>query len=122
MAISARNSSLAAEYSSLGHYHNRQLKEAHLQLSLLQTQDRFRSPDSVITVDLHGLLVADGVSNCREVLQTAKPGSVVKIITGVGNHSEGNKAKLLPAIRNFLAHSGYRFNQPKQGEFIVHLR
>ena len=55
-------------------------------------------------MDLHGLHLDEAMEKVRERLRRLEAGDVasVELITGAGHHSEGNKAKLKPAVEALL--------------------
>lgn len=67
-------------------------------------------------LDLHGLYVRFAIDYVRErldILQDKKNKAnvpVLSIITGIGNHSEGNVAKIKPAIEELLNERGLKYN------------
>lgn len=81
-------------------------------------------------VDLHGVTVKDGVRIARECVQRwwgsehvgewARAGKVMgpglRIVTGVGKHSEGGKSRLGPAVGNMLIREGWKL---EVGEGVV---
>ena len=48
------------------------------------------------------------VCKCAEGACAAVP-ALVKLITGRGNHSEGNQPRILPAVKKFLTKEGIDF-------------
>lgn len=55
-------------------------------------------------MDLHGLHLDEAMARVRERLKRLEAGDVasVELITGAGHHSEGNKAKIKPAVEALL--------------------
>ena len=55
-------------------------------------------------MDLHGLHLDEAMERVRERLKKLEAGDVasVEIITGAGHHSEGNKARIKPAVEALL--------------------
>ena len=43
----------------------------------------------------------------------------LRVVTGVGRHSAGGRARLLPAVRNFLNHSGLHYVEENPGILCV---
>ena len=119
LAQSAGDSVLAQRFSSLGHFHNGQLRNATFELTKL----KMLSENERTSLDLHGLLVKDALATCEDVLSHAKQNSIksVCIITGVGKHSHNNTPKLLPAVKGWLDSHRYNYEQPRGGEFVVTL-
>ena len=77
------------------------------------------------SVDLHGIDVKNAVRIAQVKVQRwwdggqaewARQGKVMgsggyRIITGIGMHSEGGRAKLLPAVRKMLVNEGWRIDE-----------
>ena len=84
-------------------------------------------------IDLHGINVQDGVriakerveawwvNNQEERARTGKlqRGGGYRIITGVGAHSDGGRAKLLPAIKKMLTNEGWKTDLSESGVLTV---
>lgn len=70
-----------------------------------------------ISVALSGLYVAEAEEVTDEFLDywKKKQAPEVEIITGAGNHSEGNKAKILPAIKNLVQRRGLKWRWKEDG-------
>ena len=63
------------------------------------------------TIDLHLQFVADAVRICEEEYEKIKNDAEVKeyiVIVGKGNHSEGGKAKISPAIEEWADKKGLK--------------
>jgi hypothetical protein len=43
----------------------------------------------------------------------------LRVVTGVGRHSVGGRARLLPAVRNFLQQVGVHFVEENPGNLFV---
>ena len=73
------------------------------------------------TIDLHLQFVADAVRICDEqaALLQAKGAQEMCVIVGKGNHSEGGKCKIAPAIEEWATSKGYR-QEPGEGKITVH--
>ena len=68
--------------------------------------------DTRRTIDLHGLHVDEALEQVRLRIEglryelgdgTSTIAARLDIITGVGNHSQGHRARLLPAVEAFCA-------------------
>jgi DNA-nicking Smr family endonuclease len=79
------------------------------------------------TLDLHGQYVEEALSFTKQRLKelrninNAQRTSSLLIITGAGHHSEDGRAKIRPAVLNFLRKKGYSFKEEGPGAFRVHL-
>ena len=73
------------------------------------------------TIDLHLQFVADAVRICDEQaeLLKAKGAQEMCVIVGKGNHSEGGKCKIAPAIEEWAASKGFT-QEPGEGKITVH--
>lgn len=47
---------------------------------------------------------------------------LLRVVTGVGNHSVAGKARIKPAVKSLLASEGYMFNEPRPGVIVVQLK
>ena len=76
------------------------------------------------TIDLHLQYVADAVRICDEEYEKIKNDSNVKeyiVIVGKGNHSEGGKAKVSPAIEEWADKKGLK-HELNEGKVICQLK
>jgi len=73
------------------------------------------------TIDLHLQFVAEAVRICQEQAEILKGKGAQEmiVITGKGNHSEGGKCKIAPAIENWANEHGYS-QEPGEGKITVH--
>ncbi|KAI9247848.1 hypothetical protein BY458DRAFT_446048 [Sporodiniella umbellata] len=91
-------------------------------------QHRLRYNDDHL-LDLHGLTIAEarvvlseGVNQwwSRSHMQSARRlVQPLKIVTGVGKHSEHGESKLIPVTNKFLRSEGWLFDMPTPGCFMV---
>lgn len=89
---------------------------------------RLRQNDEYL-LDLHGLTVAEAQVLIREgvtqwwsrsqMQSTHRQFKPLKIITGVGNHSQYGESKLLPATTKLLKREGWLFDMPNPGCIYV---
>jgi len=72
------------------------------------------------TIDLHLQFVAEAVRICDEQAEILKGKGATEmiVITGKGNHSEGGKCKIAPAIENWANEHGYS-QEPGEGKITV---
>jgi hypothetical protein len=107
----------AAYYSELGRDHNDRLKG----LSAAAADALINSKSTTTQLDLHGVSVKDAVRITRERTSRwwtattdarldGKRGAAgtFTIITGVGNHSEGGRGKIGPAVGRMLLREGWQ--------------
>ena len=76
------------------------------------------------TIDLHLQYVADAVRICEEEYEKIKNDAEVKeyvVIVGKGNHSEGGKARISPAIEEWADKKGLK-HELNEGKVICQLR
>ena len=67
-------------------------------------------------LDLHGLTVNEAIDYIKTWSQgKSRVDGWFKIITGAGNNSEGRKAKLLPAVTNYIKKIGWKIDESKSG-------
>lgn len=83
-------------------------------------------------IDLHGLQVQAAIDLLKQLLAlheknnpaghgNGKP-RTLKIITGIGRHSANGKARLRPAVKQFLAGRGYHVTEVNPGLLQVTLK
>jgi len=72
------------------------------------------------TIDLHLQFVAEAVRICEEQAEIlkGKGHQEMIVITGKGNHSEGGKCKIAPAIEQWANEHGYS-QEPGEGKITV---
>ena len=104
-AAAAHYASLGRDYSALASIHNCMAAESLVEAQSTPTQ-----------LDLHGVHVKDAVRIAREKvtawwvgLEESRMGnSGYRIVTGLGRHSKGGKAKLGPAVARMLIKEGWK--------------
>jgi len=124
LAYMSGNGALANELSSKGRYHGNMVKDLHKQLYSKLFTNSVQRVDSVMTVDFHGLFVKEAIEVLEEVVQMGKESNgpkLLSIITGVGKHSEGRKARIKPAVTSWLRENGFKFNESNAGTIVVQL-
>ncbi|EGC39820.1 hypothetical protein DICPUDRAFT_26223 [Dictyostelium purpureum] len=75
------------------------------------------------TIDLHGLFVAQSLKYLNERiynLNKEKYTGTLVVITGKGNHSKDNLAKIKPSVKEFLKKNNFQFKE-MDGSFSVSL-
>jgi len=72
------------------------------------------------TIDLHLQFVAEAVRICEEQAEILKGKGAQEmiVITGKGNHSEGGKCKIAPAIENWANEHNYS-QEPGEGKITI---
>ncbi|CAE7234214.1 unnamed protein product [Rhizoctonia solani] len=67
--------------------------------------EKLNSGDNKDGVDLHGLYVQEAVDRAESAMKTAKKrgDEQLRLIVGRGSHSEGEKARIKPAIEQLLS-------------------
>jgi len=86
--------------------------------------------ENLIAVDLHGLHVSEALDVVETVItlkqkereRTGPEAKVVTFITGVGKHSIGGKAKIRPALIEYLKDYGLKFTETRSGVFLVYVK
>ncbi|KAJ1554474.1 hypothetical protein HK096_003379 [Nowakowskiella sp. JEL0078] len=107
------NKAAAKAFSLQAHALNQNLSELHEQASEKIFASR-NGTESLGTVDLHGLHAEEATRLLNKHLKSMAqqtPEGVVTIITGSGHHSRNKKAKVLPAVREFLQRKGWRYRE-----------
>ena len=76
---------------------------------------------SVLDVDLHGQTADTAVHTLGRVLVGAVDTNAtgLRVVTGIGRHSAGGRARLLPAVRSFLDTSGLHYVEEHPGILVV---
>jgi len=136
-AFSRGHGSLAAEMAAKGCEEHQALSRAHAEATLEIFRANNQSAPAIARgcIDLHGLHVAEAIHLLRFILarinrprrhhaQSSMPVHALSIITGVGYHTSGgvSKAKLGPAVVEWLRKKGYRYSNSGEGEVKVYLR
>lgn len=75
------------------------------------------------SIDLHGLHVDEALRVVKMAIHAKKRQGhrVLYIITGAGKHSDHSRARLKPAVENFLRSKGLVHTHKNHGEFKVYL-
>ncbi|KAK9859307.1 hypothetical protein WJX84_010214 [Apatococcus fuscideae] len=79
-----------------------------------------------MTIDLHGLHVEEALTRLEDYLiklgGLAHPaGILLRVVTGVGRHSIGGRARILPAVVRYLTEAGYRFEEQQHNAGVLHV-
>ncbi|XP_067039783.1 NEDD4-binding protein 2-like isoform X2 [Acropora muricata] len=128
LAFSNKQGDLAQVYAEQGRFHSKKVKEANERAAAL-ILDQTNVGRDENTIDLHGLHVSEAIEALRNFLSeksdpTCSPskrgGKVISVITGRGNNSRGGKARIKPAILEYLKESNYRYSEPRPGLVNVH--
>ncbi|XP_029182710.2 NEDD4-binding protein 2-like isoform X1 [Acropora millepora] len=128
LAFSNKQGDLAQVYAEQGRFHSQKVKEANERAAAL-ILDQTNVGRDENTIDLHGLHVSEAIEALRNFLSeksdpTCSPskrgGKVISVITGRGNNSRGGKARIKPAILEYLKESNYRYSEPRPGLVNVH--
>lgn len=106
----------AMYYSELGRDFDLKMRTYKLKAAQLSAVQRSGNASDL---DLHGVsvheglvIVKEGVTNWyakSKMLETGDMASPLRIVTGLGRHSVGGEAKLLPAVRKYLDRDGWRY-------------
>ncbi|KAJ3171841.1 hypothetical protein HDU87_008229 [Geranomyces variabilis] len=114
-AYLAGNKAAAKAFSLGAHRLNERVQELHRHAGQKIFESRNSGPSSGAsadsTIDLHGLHPTEAVEMLETSIAKLRRESFtgrLLIVTGAGHHSRGQKAKLLPAIRDYLYKSGLR--------------
>lgn len=115
----------AMYYSQLGRDFDRQMRAYNMRAAQLSSTQKSGSSDDL---DLHGLsvheglvVVAEGVTRwyaSTRMLETGQLVRPLRIVTGVGRHSPGGEARLLPAVQKYLDREGWQ-NQTTGGGGMI---
>jgi DNA-nicking Smr family endonuclease len=75
------------------------------------------------TIDLHGQLVTEAMQFVEQRVEKLKENATqpLDIITGTGNHSDTNGAKIKPAVEKYLKEQGLSFTEINNGTYRVTL-
>lgn len=117
----------AARFGALGRAANDRMKALHMQAAdaIFEARNPPGSAERGL-VDMHGLHVAEALERLPEAVSAVRT-TTVRILTGSGHHTKGTgKARLRPAVREWLDTEGYRYEEVVDknshvGAFIVHL-
>ncbi|KAI8822193.1 uncharacterized protein EV422DRAFT_614646, partial [Fimicolochytrium jonesii] len=114
----------AAKAFSLGaHRMNERVEELHRQagkrIYATRNASHTVNGNGDVQVDLHGLHPSEAVEMLESKIANLKrqnfSGRLI-VVTGTGNHSRGQKAKLLPAIREYLQQKGLRAQESSMSD------
>ncbi|KAJ3092259.1 hypothetical protein HK102_009229 [Quaeritorhiza haematococci] len=120
----------AAYYSQEGQAMTREMQRLNMMAAeRIMQSNRQRFENGVFVLDLHYLTVSEARAFIEEAVtdwyhrQPVSTDSIagrtvknpLKIITGVGNHSSGGKAKLYPAVFAMLRRNGWRVEHGGNG-------
>lgn len=114
-AYHSGNGGLAKELSERGKQAQAEVRRLNREAKdlIFNAKNAHISRDNLREIDLHGLSVRESIEVVQEHLQLATSvigvGARVRIITGAGIHSQGGKAKIKPAVSEWLQRRGYRF-------------
>lgn len=129
LAFSKKQGQLAQFYAQQGHLHTEKIKEANARAAALILDQKNELTDDN-TIDLHGLHVTEAIEALENMLSEridscgslARKGcKFINVVTGRGNHSRGGKARIKPAITDYLKKHNYRFTEPHPGLVRVFL-
>jgi len=129
LAFSKKQGQLAQFYAQQGHMHTEKIKEANARAAAL-ILDQTNELTDENTIDLHGLHVTEAVEALESMLcektdphgnQSRKGCHAISVITGRGNNSRGGKARIKPAILEYLKKNNYRYTEPHPGLVKVYL-
>lgn len=106
----------AMHYSQLGRDFDAKMRSYNIRAAQLSSTQRSGSSDDL---DLHGLsvhegllVVSEGVTTWYAKTRMLETGELVKplrIVTGLGRHSVGGEARLLPAVKKYLDREGWHY-------------
>lgn len=129
LAFSNKQGQLAQFYAQQGRVHTQKMKEANARAAALILDQTNEGTDEN-TIDLHGLHVNEAIEVLQNLLieksdpnesPPRKGSNVISVITGRGNNSRGGKARIKPAIVEYLKKNNYRYTEPHPGQVNVHL-
>ncbi|KAJ3127349.1 hypothetical protein HK098_006433 [Nowakowskiella sp. JEL0407] len=111
-AYRSGNKAAAKSLSLQAHALNENLHQLHESASerIFSSRNKLDSH----SIDLHGLHPDEATRLMqKQLISLAKQykEGTISIVTGSGHHSRGNKAKVLPAVREFLTRKGWRFKE-----------
>jgi len=103
------------------------MREANKKAAGAIFSHRNSGEDGPLTIDLHGLTVAEALGFLRaklsECLQDGAGNDQLTCITGAGNHSPGQLARIRPAVRQLCASHRPRLkceDDDNPGTFLIH--
>ena len=77
-------------------------------------KEEFNSANSCLPqnkLDLHYLTAGEAIKELSSFLSGKEPGVTVEVVTGRGSRSERGRARLRPAVTQWLQQKGYSFSQ-----------
>lgn len=119
----------ARALSQRGREYDEMMKESHRQACHQIFLDCNARLDTLASIDLHGLHVAEALQVINQLLEIhAQMGESnnnktkkLRVITGQGIHSIHGVAKIKPAVKNFLKSKGYTFVEADAGVITIKL-
>lgn len=120
LAFSNKQGQLAQYYARQGHMHTQKIKEANARAAALILSQTNESTDEN-TIDLHGLHVTEAIEAVQNMISEKTGCKEIFVITGRGNNSRGGKARIKPAILEYLKKNNYRYTEPHPGLVKVFL-
>lgn len=126
-AAAARGEERAATiHASIAKYHGRAIHRCRQAASCEAYYENNSAILNVYKLDLHGLHVTDAIQVLEYHINYLhcinNPCSwLMKVVTGVGNHSASGVARIQPAVLDYLADSGYLFDVEDMNPGIVRI-
>ncbi|KAL1918303.1 uncharacterized protein VTP21DRAFT_2963 [Calcarisporiella thermophila] len=106
-----------------GHRANQDMKEAHRRASRMIFEQR---NSERVFLDLHGLHVSEAIEvleeRVTELVLKEKHKGILYVVTGTGHHSSGGRARLLPAVEEWLEREGFYYadcSKDKRGGMLA---
>ncbi|KXJ22434.1 NEDD4-binding protein 2 [Exaiptasia diaphana] len=124
LAFAQKQGELAQFYASQGHLHTEKIKEANNRAAakILEHKNADNNP---FVLDLHGLHVPEALQALGERLNPPdmihRP-KFISVVTGRGLHSKQGKAKIKPAVIDYLQRNNYRYEEMHAGQLKVFLK
>ncbi|XP_031573521.1 NEDD4-binding protein 2-like isoform X2 [Actinia tenebrosa] len=117
-AFSKKQGQLAQFYASQGHMHTEEIRQANRRAAARILEHKNSNGDQN-SLDLHGLHVDEALMALEEKLIFSdwpkdRP-RYLSVITGRGIHSKQGKAKIKPAVLEYLQRNNYRFEELQPG-------
>jgi len=128
-AYASGNAATAKKLADQGKAYDVEAREAN-QRACINIYHATNNFENLIAVDLHGLHVSEALDIVETVISLKQKerdryGPEVKVITfitGVGKHSTGGKAKIRPALIEYLKDYGIKFKETRTGVFLVYVK
>ncbi|EDO49717.1 predicted protein, partial [Nematostella vectensis] len=125
LAFSKKQGQLAQFYASQGRIHSEKIKQANDRAAARILENTNTGHDKY-SLDLHGLHVTEALRALSERLTHQESSKnrprYISVVTGRGNHSRGGKAKIKPAVLEYLRQHDYRHEQLHPGLVRVYLK